>query len=56
MSKLTPDDLQVTSFDTTVSTIDSLVPINVVTQDKPNCWSPLCVDTYYQTCPQTVIG
>lgn len=51
MVRLTFEELQVSSFDTT-ATQSLSGPVPVDTQ-QVDCWSPLCVPTYQANCPQT---
>jgi hypothetical protein len=48
MARMKIQDLQVSSFETSVETASTATVIDTQQMD---CWSPLCMDTQQRTCP-----
>jgi hypothetical protein len=48
MARLKIEDLQVSSFETSVDTASTGT---VIDTQQVDCWSPLCMDTQQRTCP-----
>lgn len=53
MARLKIEDLQVSSFETSVGTASTGT---VIDTQQIDCWSPLCMDTEQRTCPTKTVA